>query len=402
MTGREEGGSRGERHYVIACFGAHLSFIPLFVLLLPRRVAAVAPDQAIVVLSTLLLVGGIVASLAHIAAGRYSDHWLKRHDNRRGVIIAGVAALVVAQVTIAFATSQAMLLVAIIAFQLALNLMFAPLGALLADHVADARKGRVAGWVNATLPLSSLGTALAAFLFPVDGPGGFLLIASLGGLAILPLLIAWPFGRIARQLPADRTNPSPASPELRADYVRLWSARLLIQLGAAFVINYFFLFLVQREDASEASRLMGILAALATILSFASAIAAGHWSDRRGRRRPPMILASIACAVGLAAVAISSVWLVVVVGFILFHIGLTAFLSVDSAMVTQLLSSHARRGELLGFMNLTNTLPAIVVPVVTLMTVRSNVMPNWSLAFAAAAALALAAAAILSRIRTIR
>ena len=33
--------------------------------------------------------------------------------------------------------------VSLIAFQLALNLMFSPLGALLADHVADRRKGRL-------------------------------------------------------------------------------------------------------------------------------------------------------------------------------------------------------------------------------------------------------------------
>ncbi len=401
MTIAREAGARGEWRYAVAFFGAHLSFIPLFALLLPRRVAAVAPDQAIALLSILLLVGGITASIAHIVAGRFSDRWLRRHDNRRGVIAIGLVALACAQLLLAFATSEAALLVAIVAFQLGLNVLFAPLGALLADHVADARKGRVAGWLNATLPLSSLGTALAAFLFPSDGPGGFLMIAGIGGLAVLPLLLGWPLGRVA-----DRDAPGPtartaASPDLRGDYVRLWCARLLIQLGAAFVINYFFLYLVQREPGRDASSLTGMLAALATVLSFASAIAAGHWTDRQGRRRAPMIVAALACAIGLLAIAISPPWPVVVTGFILFHVGLIAFLSVDSAMVTQLLASHERRGELLGFMNLTNTLPAIVVPALTLLSVRSNAIPDWPVAFAGAGALALAAAAILGRIKTI-
>ena len=92
----------------------------------------------------------------------------------------------------------------------------------------------------------------------------------------------------------------------------------------------------------------------------------------------------------------------VVAAFVLFHVGLTAFLSVDSAMVAQLLSNNERRGELLGFMNLTNTVPSILVPALTLLSVRSNPVPDWSIAFAVAGVLAIAAAAILSRIRTIR
>lgn len=402
MTDRVQRGAGGELRYAIAFFGAHLAFIPLFALLLPRRVAAVAPDSAITLLSILLLVGGITASLAHIAAGRLSDRWLRRHDNRQGVIAIGLVALAASQLLLAVAVDAAALLVAVIAFQLALNLMFAPLGALLADHVADARKGRVAGWLNATLPLASLGTVLAALLFPVDGQGGFLLIAAISGIAVLPLLSRWPFGPVAAPRPTEPPVGASIGAEQRADYVRMWCARLLVQLGAAFVINYFFLYLVDLTSAQDASRQMGILAGLATFLSVASAVVAGHWSDRRGHRRPPMIAAAFACAVGLLAMAATSSWPVVVAAFILFHVGLTAFLSVDSAMVTQLLSSHERRGELLGFMNLTNTIPSILVPALTLVSVRSNPVPDWSIAFAIAGGLALAAAAILSRIRTIR
>ncbi len=402
MIDRIQRGAGGEIRYAIAFFGAHLAFIPLFALLLPRRVAAVAPDSAITLLSILLLVGGIAASLAHIAAGRFSDRWLRRHGSRRGVIVIGLVALAGSQLLLAVAVDATALLVAIIAFQLALNLMFAPLGALLADHVPDARKGRVAGWLNATLPLASLGTALAAFLFPVDGPGGFLLIAAISGLALLPLLYRWPFGPVAPHRPADPVAVAAISAGQRGDYIRMWCARLMVQLGAAFVISYFFLYLVDLASARDASRLMGILAALATFLSVASAVAAGHWSDRRNYRRPPMIAAALACAVGLLAMAATPYWPVVVAAFILFHVGLTAFLSVDSAMVTQLLSAHERRGELLGFMNLTNTIPSILVPALALVSVRSNPVPDWSIAFAIAGALALAAAAILTRIRTIR
>ena len=71
-------------------------------------------------------------------------------------------------------------------------------------------------------------------------------------------------------------------------------------------------------------------------------------------------------------------------------------------MVTQLLSTHERRGELLGVMNLTNTVPSIIVPALALLSLRSNVGPDWSNAFMLAGMLALGAAAILSRIKTVR
>lgn len=402
MTGSATQIQRGELRYAIAFFGTHLAFIPLFALLLPRRVAAIDLDHAIRLLSVLLLVGGITASVAHIAAGRWSDRWLKRRGSRRGLIAIGLAAVAGAQLVLAVAVSEAALIGALILFQLALNLMFAPLGALLADHVADRRKGRVAGWLNATLPLASVGTALAAFLFPHDGPGGFVFIAAISGVALLPLLLGWSFGPVAASDAAKAVMHSPTSADERADYVRLWCARLLIQLGAAFVINYFFLYLVERENAHDASRLIGSLAALAAILSFTSALAAGYWSDRSGRRRPPMIVATLGCATGLLAMATNPQWPVVVIAYILFHVGLTAFLSVDLAMVTQLLSRSERRGELLGVMNLTNTLPSILVPALTLLSIRAESVPHWSISFAIVGMLALAATGILSRIKTIR
>ena len=115
-----------------------------------------------------------------------------------------------------------------------------------------------------------------------------------------------------------------------------------------------------------------------------------------------MIAASLGCAIGLMALAASPEWPVMVLAFILFHVGLTAFLSVDSAMVTQLLSNSERKGELLGIMNLTNTFPSILVPALTLLSLQGRAVPDWSIAFAVSGILALAATVILSRIKTIR
>jgi len=394
--------TRSGLRYATAFLGAHIAFLPLFALLLPRRVEALDPGNAIRLLSMLVLAGGITASVAHIAAGRWSDRWLVRRGNRRGLIAIGLVALTLSQIALAFATSDKALFAGMIAFQIALNLMFAPLGALLADHVPDSRKGRIAGWLNATLPLASLATGLAALLFSRDGPGGFLFVAGLSVAAILPLILRWPFGRIVEPARIDDHAPARRSSRVRTDYLLMWGARLLVQLGAAFMINYFYLYLASRMPAADVSHRLGSLAIVATCVSFASAIGAGHWSDRSGLRRAPMIIAAVTCALGLVMLAMEPAWPMTIVAFVLFHTGLTAFLSVDSAMVSELLGDSDRRGELLGFMNLTNTFPSIIIPLLALSSLRVSEIPDWPRAFALAAILALVAAGLLSRIRSIR
>ena len=65
-------------------------------------------------------------------------------------------------------------------------------------------------------------------------------------------------------------------------------------------------------------------------------------------------------------IAVMALWPLVVMAYALFAIGLAGFLAVDSALVAQLISASARRATLLGVMNLTNTLPGILAPLVTL------------------------------------
>ena len=75
--------------YGLAFLGAHLAFMPLMVLLLPRRVEALAPEGTAEFLSWLLLTGGVVAGIAHLMSGALSDRWFARIGNRRGLISIG-------------------------------------------------------------------------------------------------------------------------------------------------------------------------------------------------------------------------------------------------------------------------------------------------------------------------
>ncbi len=395
--------------YAAAIFGAHLAFMPLFVLLLPRRVEAINDPQPLQFLSILLLVGAIVASLAHFAAGHLSDLWLTRRGNRRAPIGWGTAALLASYFYLAFAQDRISLLVGVIGFQLALNCAFSPMGALLADYFSDEMKGRVAGLMNASLPLSSAAIAAVALFFPSDGSSGFFVTALAFVLLITPLIVWWPFGAPLSSMPAQQEVASIPATKIGRDFLLAWLARFLVQLGAAFVFGYLYAYLASQGgstvpgETAKVSERVGLLSMIATAVALATALASGRISDAIGKRRLPLTISALVAATGLWLMGMRADWTGFLVGYAAFHAGLTAFLSIDAALVAQLVSGNPRRGALLGLMNLTNTLPSVLVPALTLLaldrTTDGSILQN---AFMVCSAGAILASFAITRIKQVR
>ncbi|ANU07349.1 MFS transporter [Paraurantiacibacter namhicola] len=359
-------GGWGEARYALASLGAHLGFMPLLVLLLPRRVEALSAQPEID-LSILLVIGGLTASGAHIAAGAWSDRWLARRGTRRGLIAIGTAALAATYLLFAAAETLLLLGAALVTFQLALNVMFAPLGALLADHVPDTRKGRVAGMLNAALPFSYGGVSVLGWLFPRDAAGAFLLLAIAVPLLMLPLLLRWPFAGLVSRAEGD-VAIADITRWHRRDFMLAWWARLFVQAGAALVTGYIFLYLTALQGrlgtppGGTATDFLAGISLAALCCSFVAAIGGGWLSDRLGRRKAPLCIFALALAACLLAMGQGGGWLVLAVAYPLFGGFLAAFLAIDAALVGQLLTGHPSRGTLLGVMNLTNTLPGVMIP----------------------------------------
>ncbi|KUR78687.1 hypothetical protein AQZ50_05800 [Novosphingobium sp. Fuku2-ISO-50] len=419
---------RGASLFALAMFGAHLAYAPLLTLLLPRRIVAIAPQHAAAMASVVMLTGAVAASLAHIFAGRISDGWRRRHGNRRAPIALGLCLTVVALIGLGFARRVDLIIGGLIVFQVALNLMFAPAGALLVDYFPDRAKGRVAALSNLAMPLAGLGTGAAALLFPRDGWAPFVALAGAVMLAVLPLIAVWPFAAAAPVLsakdvlPAKNVLPAPEEPlppsahdgawrrdlwgAWRRDLWRAGLARLLVQGGAAFMMTYFYLFLVRHpgrvglEPGQAVDGLYGRLVMATTLVVLIVTVAAGHWSDRHRRRRAPMMAGALAAALALGAVQ-GGHGALLMVGYGLFQVGLIAYLALDAALVAELLRGHARPGEMLGYMNLSNTLPSILVPLIVLGLTGGAADVLWAPGFAGAAGCCVLAAMLVARIRTV-
>lgn len=394
--------------YATANVGAFLCFVPLIGLLLPRRMAELDPATSLVSLSWALLCGAVAASLANLAGGAISDRVVVRFGSRLPLIAFGLAATCLSFLPVALATDPAQLVAAFVLFQLCFNLLFAPLAALVTDYVADADKGRMFGLLNLALPISQGSIFLIASSGATALPQGLALIASAVIVLFLPLLLGNRPGA-ARRFPdmhrADAVASSGRPHAVTRDFIFAWTARLLVQCASIAVSSYLFLHLsglaVQGGGVgNDPERWFGQLSLLSALIGIIAGWSIGLASDRLGRRRPFLWASALAVGAGCLAIAAAAGRGQVDAGFALFAAGLAGFLTIDGALVAQLVGRAPNRAFLLGVLNLTNTVPGIAVPALTI-AVGQIANAASAVLFMAVAACAACAAGLAAMIRTV-
>jgi MFS family permease len=142
--------------FTLAQIGAYVSFMPLFQVLMPLKAEAIDSANKAVVLSQVAILGAITASLANLLAGAISDRTTSRFGRRSPWMVVGALSTVASYFLIMMAQNVVQLMVAIVCFQVAFNLLFSALLAVLPDRVPDAQKGRVAAFLSLGHPIGAM------------------------------------------------------------------------------------------------------------------------------------------------------------------------------------------------------------------------------------------------------
>ena len=390
----------------LAYIGAFIAFVPLLTLLIPLQAAVLAPGDKIGLLSLVTLWGAVTASLANLASGWASDRTRSRFGRRRPWILGGLVGILLAYAAIEAASSPRGLVVGIMGFQLAFNLMFAPLHAVFADRVPDDQKGRVAAFIGLAAPIGAAsGVLIATPLFP--SPSARLIaLGILVSACVLPLLLTWREGpRLHSAVKAPRAPSAPG--RLSTDFGFVWASRFCFQISASVVGAYMLFYLA--DYARYADRFPGAtvesglarLIAVSTVLTLVAGFAGGLLSDRLGQRKPFILGAGGLLASGLLVFAVWPQWPGPLVGYVLYGLGFGLYTTVDTALVAQILPSRQNTARDLGVMNLTNTLPAILAPVLAIVALGPT-RSDWSTLMIASAAIALIGGGVVYGVRRTR
>lgn len=349
--------------YTVAIGGMFVSFMPLVMVLLPLKAAAVSGPGRVTLLSEAALGGATVASFANILFGMLSDRTYRLSGTRRPWIAASLAALILSYAAFHLSASPVSLLLAVAMLQVAINMGFAPILAMMADEVPDAQKGLVGGLIGTGQPIGSF-VAVLIVTAPIGEAGRYVLLSAIIAAMVAPFLLLIRERGEADPLPHPVRQPS----QRRRDFARAWAARVLVQVAGNALATYGFYYFMSvmgepREAASGApAGFIATVMAAATVVALAMTVLVGKWSDRAMRRKPFLAVAAVAMAAGLGAMALARGPELAATGYILALSSMSVFLGIHSALAMQLLPSPRHRGRDLGILNLTNTLPAIVAP----------------------------------------
>lgn len=347
--------------YALAHAGGVIGYLPLLTLLLPLKIEGLAGDARIGLFTATVIAGALAASASNIAFGWLSDRTVARGGGRRAGLAGGVAATILSYALVAAAASPLAIVLAVASFQIAVNALLAPLFAIMADEIPDAQKGVAGGLLPLAQPLASALSALLVGLAMLGEASRLGIVALAVAACVAPLLLTR-----ARAIP-------PAGPlaartaMLRRDIVVAWIARLLVQV-AGNALSLYLLYYFESLPSGAAVGLparVGHLLMIAYILPLPIALAVGRVSDRLGRRKPFLLAAAIVAASGLVGMALAQDWTGGAIGFCLYATGSSVFVSLHAAFAMQWLPDPQHCGRDLGFYNLTNTLPALLGPLLT-------------------------------------
>lgn len=343
----------------LANVGGVIAYLPLLTLLLPIKVERLSGDARIGLFTATVVAGAIAASLSNILFGWLSDRSVARGGGRRGWVAGGLVATAISYAGIALASTPTALVVAVVAFQAAVNALLSPMMAIMAEEVPDAQKGIGGGLLALGNPVASGVSALLVGQALLLEGGRFAAVPVLVAACMMPLLLT------GRRSAAPRDARSADAPLARRDLVLAGVARLLVQIAGVVTQTYLLYYFESVTTLAEWAMLparIGHLLVVAFLIPLPLALLLGRLSDLTRRRKPALLLAALVAAAGLVGMALASNWPSGAAAFAVYAMGSSVFVALQAGVAMLLLPDPRHRGRDLGLLNLANTLPSLLGP----------------------------------------
>lgn len=352
-------------HFALAWFGFWLLVMLPGQFMVAKISATVSPENKVGVASFLIAETAIVILLSVPVIGVLCDRTCSRFGRRRSWALAGFATAAVPFALVGLQTNWVMiaLLVAVVALGEAAVLV--ALSAMIADQVPVNQRGRASAAMGVPQVLAlAIGMVLVTMLV-TSVPGSWALIGGLGLLCSLPFLLRF------NEPPAPVVSGNRASlrhaitlprPSGYPGYYWAMASRVLIHAGNLVGTTYLLFFLSDVLGVKNPDDSLLILILIYLVACGFTSWLGGVLSDRWGRRR--IFIALAAGLQGAAALLLAAMptWDASMVAAVLLGLGFGMFLSVDQALVTDLLPNPETRGRDLGLVNTAQHIP--IAPIV--------------------------------------
>ncbi len=394
--------------YALAQMGTSLVFLaPLLVTLALKINSLVGIEHAPRSLGLVTGIGSLLAMVGNPFFGKLSDRTSSRLGMRRPWMITGLVGGCFGVLMVALAPSVPVVLAGWCIAQLMFNALLAALVAVLPDQVPSAQRGLVSGVLGICLPIASVGATFVVQLFTGNQLAMFLAPCAIGVLLVLPFALtlkdrhldaadkpAWSFREFA--------GTFYVSPRQSPDFAWVFVSRFLVIMAYAFLITFQAYYLLGKLGSAEVDVPRQIfLATLAqSVVLIAASLLGGRLSDRTGRRKIFVVIASIVYGLAMFVVAIASSFSGFLVGMAIGGLGFGLYVAVDLALVADVLSNKNHAKDL-GVFNIASALPFSIAPAIApaILTIGGG---SYGVLYAVAGACALLGAVAILPVTRVR
>jgi MFS family permease len=341
------------------------------VIFIPDQVQQIDPANKVANLAIVMTAASIGAIIIHPLIGAFSDRTRSRFGRRAPWMVISAATAALCMILLSGAGELWTLGVYWVLVMLALNAVATAQAAVVPDRIPRERFGVASGILAmGTFIGMGLGVAGAGFFINSIGIG----YATFGGVILVATLLFTIFNRdfSSRDMEVPPFSWKEffasfwVSPKAYPDFWWAFAGRFLLILAYQSVQSYLLYILRDYIGVSDAesTALSTPLTAVMLVGALATAFITGKISDRMQRRKVFVIVASVIMAASLAI----PLFLPTVAGMFalatIFGLGYGIYMSVDSALMNEVLPKAEAAGKDLGILNIATTLPQAMTPVI--------------------------------------
>jgi MFS family permease len=353
-----------------AAISLYILYAGIGALLLPYQIELLAPGQKVAILSFFTSITVLIALFANPLAGAFSDRTTSHFGRRRPWIFAGGLLTMLGLIFMWRANSIPLLFVGYCFVELFSNIVLACLVATIPDQVPDKQRGTVSGIFGLATGLGGiLGAVIAGQIFKSNPTNAYVVMLVIVLIATIPFAVfladkVLPKGYMSRFQLGEFLKNFWINPRKHPDFTWAWLTRFIPFVGYFLGITYIFYFLTDVVKYPAPLQGASTFSIIAAVVSLVSTLLGGFLSDRLKRRKLFVIAGMIIMAVAMLLLAFFQVWFAVVIAAAVLGFGLGAYLAVDVAIVTLVLPSAKDRAKDMGIINIANTLPHSIAPVI--------------------------------------
>jgi MFS family permease len=324
-----------------------------------------APDS----LALVAAVGALVAMVGNPCFGKLSDRTASQLGMRRPWMVIGLVGGSMGILVVALAPSIAIVLVGWCVAQLFFNALLAAQVAVLADQVPVAQRGQVAGVLGVCVPVASVCGTFVVKLFAGNELAMFLAPCAIGGFFVLVFAATLKDRRLVK---ADKppwslrefASTFYVSPRKNPDFAWAFASRFMFVLAYAFLTTYQAYYLLDKIGSADSDVPQQIFLGTLTqsVVVVAASLVGGRLSDRTGRRKLFVLLASVVYGLAMFVLAVASDFNGFLVGMAIGGLGFGMYMAVDLALVVDVLPDKLNAAKDLGVFNIAGALPFSIAP----------------------------------------